>query len=235
MKSHDHTNLLLSLGTLAIAAVLGTATTRADTAPDDDYVGSVLSSPQTSGQSISSAYQVSGPTDTLTVPFSNGTGVTTTDVFSGSVEIQVSGTGHAYYSDISDAFYMTASQTEYSQNGMFELAIGTPEHPFPGASPSDVAIKFDITFIDGVGPVTSGTIPAYSSTNTYDFVINVPNSTATTLTFGVNDNQFGDNGGQYNLEVIQLAAVPEPSTWAMLLGGAGLIVFGRRFRRSRPA
>jgi hypothetical protein len=29
-----------------------------------------------------------------------------------------------------------------------------------------------------------------------------------------------------------LAAVPEPSTWAMLLGGLGLLVFVRRFRNS---
>ena len=207
-------------------------------------MGSILPPSQTSAQSISSAYQATGLSDTLTVPFTSGSGVTTTDSFSGPVEIQVTGTGHAYYDDTSDAFYFTATQTECTNgipgtnNGMFELAVGTPEHPFPAADPSDVAIKFDITFIDGVGPVASGTIPAYSSTNSYDFVINVPNSTATPLTFGVDDNNFGDNGGQYNLKVIQLAAVPEPSTWAMLLGGVGLLVaprngFGARAGHNR--
>ena len=181
-------------------------------------------------QSVSSAYTVAGPTDTLVVPFTSS--ATTPDIFSGPVEIQVTGTGHAFYDDPNDAFYFTATQTECrnggftgTNNGMFELAVGTPQHPFPYTSDaSSDAIKYDIAFINGVGPVAAGTIPAYSIANSYDFVINVPNSTATALTFGVNDNNFGDNGGQYNIEVIQLAAIPEPSTWALLLGGAGLLV-----------
>ena len=80
-----------------------------------------------------------------------------------------------------------------------------------------------------MGVVSSGTIPAYSTANAYDFVINVPNPTATALTFGVNDGNYGDNGGSYSLKVIQLAPVPEPSTWAVLF--VGISVFGWHLRR----
>jgi hypothetical protein len=48
----------------------------------------------------------------------------------------------------------------------------------------------------------------------------------------------GSTGGQTvnvnALEVFQIAPVPEPASWAMLLGGAGVLgLFGRRRRRKQ--
>ena len=179
-------------------------------------------------QSITSAYTVVGPTDVLTAPFASSSGTITTDTFSGPVEIQVSGTGDALFSNTSDAFYFTPSQTETSPaRGDLELAIRTPAHPLLGEADgqggmSD-AIKYDLVFINGVGAVSPGTIPAYSSLHSYDFVIDVPDPTATALTFGVNDGGYGDNSGSYRITVTQLA-VPEPSTWVAVLGG--MCLFG---------
>ena len=59
-------------------------------------------------QSISSAYRVVGPTDTLIAPFTSAAGTATTDTFSGPVEIQVTGTGNAFFGNVNDAFYFTA-------------------------------------------------------------------------------------------------------------------------------
>ncbi len=215
------THLTLALATLA-ALGLGTAHPAA-------------------AQTITSAYSVVGPSDTLTAPFTSQAGTTTRDVFSGPVEIRVSGTGNALFSNVSDAFYFTASQQETSPpNGDFELAVGTPTHPFVGESDGQGgktdAIKYDIVFINGVGPVTPGTIPAYSASNTYDFVINVPNPTGTPLTFGVNDGGYGDNSGAYTLTVTQLAPAPEPSSiTALALGLLGLGALAVKAKRSPAA
>ena len=147
--------------------------------------------------------------ETIVAPFNNSSGTTTANSYVGYVHITVSGTGTADGTQVSDAFYYVATQTETSPaDGSYELAIGTPEHPFIGRNDGQHgrtdAIKYDIVGIDGVGSVPSGTIPAYSNTNTYGFTIYVPNPTATPLTFGVNDDVFSDDTGSYTITVTQL-------------------------------
>ena len=72
--------------------------------------------------------------------------------------------------------------------------------------------------------MSAGTAPAYDVGHTYHFVVNTP-ALASALQFGVFDGNFRDNGGEYRIEVYQLSvgAVPEPTTYALMLGGLGLL------------
>ena len=72
--------------------------------------------------------------------------------------------------------------------------------------------------------MSAGTAPAYDVSHTYHFVVNTP-ALASALQFGVSDGNFRDNGGEYRIEVYQLSvgAVPEPTTYALMLGGLGLL------------
>jgi len=48
-------------------------------------------------------------------------------------------------------------------------------------------------------------------------------------------SQTGGGTGGNTIDNIYVTAVPEPSTWAMLLGGLGLLIGSRRSRRKRTA
>ena len=59
---------------------------------------------------------------------------------------------------------------------------------------------------------------------------------ATELLLGINDNVFGDNTGQLEVAVTLASAVPEPSTWAMMiLGFFGLGFMAYRRKQNGPA
>ena len=77
-----------------------------------------------------------------------------------------------------------------------------------------------------------GGVPAYSATHIYSFNLDTGSAIPTLLHFGVNDAIFSDNTGAFTIVVTQLAAaVPEPSTWAMMIlgfAGVGFMAYRRR-------
>lgn len=191
----------------------------------------VATTPALAATTISSAYTRISPAENIVAPFTAPTGVSTTRTYTGPVEVRVSGTGFSLGSTINDAFYLTASQSSLAGN-FYHLGIGIPGQPLAPGNPTRGAERF-ITFIEGVGAVSPGSIPAYAADNTYRFVADF-GSGFRLLNFGVLDGNFSDNGGQYNITLWQLArggAVPEPATWAMMLigfGAAGVAIRRRK-------
>ena len=67
---------------------------------------------------------------------------------------------------------------------------------------------------------------------TYSYISRIPDGTSNTIVF----SEIGGGGYYAGLDDISVAAVPEPSTWALaLLGFAGLGMLGMRRRRLTPA
>ena len=93
-----------------------------------------------------------------------------------------------------------------------------------------------------MGAVAASTAPAFDVNHAYHFVVDTP-ALASALQIGISDGNignfgnfgnFGDNGGAYRIEVYQLSvgAVPEPTTYALMLGGLGLLGWAARRRRA---
>ncbi len=145
-----------------------------------------------------------GRGESLSAPFTNGSGTSTKLSYIGLVEVVVSGIGWSYYTYKNDAFYMvdppfTGKQAE---DPYYKLNIAWLGFPFRGGKDHNIA-NF-IVFIDEVGPVAPGTMPAYDAGHTYRFVIDIPDDLPTLLTFGVSDGKFFDNGGSYAIELKEL-------------------------------
>lgn len=85
-----------------------------------------------------------------------------------------------------------------------------------GGTPSDFKVAFDGTVLQSLSPV-----PDTNGWVLYSF--NVTSAASNTLTFSFNDQASG-NSSNIGLDSVSIAAaVPEPSTWAMmLLGFCGL-------------
>ena len=178
---------------------------------------------------ISDNFIRTGTSEQLVAPFTSEGGVQSVNAYFGFVEVIVSGVGNALSITTNDAFYGV------SRNGSgdfgcvnvgvpikdscssliptYQLGIGSENSPFTISGSND-AEKF-ITFIDSVGFVQSGTAPAYdSSAHTYHFVIDTSLlniSSGSLLTFGVTDDYYLDNGGEYLIDLYQVQAVPIPS------------------------
>ena len=58
---------------------------------------------------------------------------------------------------------------------------------------------------------------------------------ATQLLMGFNDGWYNDNGAGIYVKVTEIAAVPEPETYAMLLAGLGLLGLAARRRKQNVA
>jgi uncharacterized repeat protein (TIGR01451 family) len=118
--------------------------------------------------------------ETVTAPFVNGpNGATTTNTYSGSVSIKVSGFGQAAESKYSDAFYIF---TDNSGNPI------TPEH------------HFDFGLCINNQPVENylATIPPFRTDHTYQFAISI-GSSPQQITFGVCDTFTADNSGSFTI------------------------------------
>jgi len=77
----------------------------------------------------------------------------------------------------------------------------------------------------GAGINTSGAIPTYTNNSgfIFDVLYGVTPTSETTYTTGGND------------VALELVSVPEPGTWASLLGGLGMLIVWQRSRRQRRA
>ena len=178
---------------------------------------------------ISGAYTRTGPSETLTAPFTAVNGTPTVNSYSRFVEVIVSGTGFSLGNSINDAFYFVPSGTQLDPQ-YYQMNIGVPGNPFVPNAGEDNNISRFIVFVDGVGPVTPEYYPAYNATNTYHFVIDMGN-TPGQLFFGVSDGVYSDNGGQYSVQVFQVVPnVPEPISLVVF---GGLVVGGGLVARKR--
>lgn len=183
---------------------------------------------------IADAYTRISAGETIVAPFTDSDGVASTGSYSGLVEIAVSGVGQSAATSYNDAFHI------YQGGGAlgfyYQLGIGTPLKGFTAPNAGANARQY-VTFIDGVGAVAAGTAPAYSADHKYHFVVDLGNFAAAPLVFGVLDGVYSDNSGAYTITAYQLRAgaapgVPEPASWALMLGGFALL--GTATRR-RPA
>jgi len=101
---------------------------------------------------------------------------------------------------------------------------------------SGLTLGETITLIDNTG---SGTTLGYFSTiltsgSTYTVTSNADYTfTSGTTEYLLSYNTFSATSG-VNFNDVTLTVVPEPSTWAMLIGGIGMLAFGQRLRRRSP-
>jgi len=101
---------------------------------------------------------------------------------------------------------------------------------------SGLTLGDSITLLDNKGSgstsgyfatiITSGSTFTVSSSFNYTFTTN-----GTEYLLSYTSSTEGDG---YNNDVI-LSVIPEPSTWAMLLGGIGMLAFGQRVRRRQSS
>ena len=153
--------------------------------------------------------------ETIAVPFTTPS-VGTTGLYSGIVRVTVSGTGFSRGSDINDAFYFSPSGA-IEPSGYYQLGFGTaPLQPF---TPGNAAFTKVV-----------GGRPAFNVSGVYTFLLNTGATTPTNLFFGVTDGQYGDNGGAFSINV---AGVPEPATWGLMILGFGAV--GGAMRRRKVA
>lgn len=118
--------------------------------------------------------------ETLTVPFANGpNGATTANSYTGTVAINVSGTGQASAAAYSDAFYV------YTDNAGNPI---TPEHH------PDFSLCINDQPVDNYM-----VIPPYHSNHTYQLALSVSDSPR--FTFGVCDTYTADNTGSFGITV----------------------------------
>ncbi len=87
----------------------------------------------------------------------------------------------------------------------------------------------------GIGPIVPGNAyyataaQAYAAASGASFTL----ASATTVGFSIFDDFIPDNSGGISLDVS--ATVPEPATWALLVGGFAMVGFASRQRRTVAA
>ncbi|MBN8991649.1 MAG: hypothetical protein J0H42_25710 [Rhizobiales bacterium] len=155
--------------------------------------------------------------ETITASFTTPDGGVTTGLYSGVVHITVSGFGMSLGPDLNDAFYLFNPQNPaVHATDYYQLTFGTsPLLPF---NPAQDAFLF----------IPGGVVPAYNSSHVYSFDLDTGSVVPTQLHFGVSDGNFTDNSGAFTITV---TAVPELSTWAMLIlgfAGVGFMTYHRR-------
>jgi len=90
------------------------------------------------------------------------------------------------------------------------------------------------SYIGGAdGPTTlTGSTPV-TLTSAGQFSIGAFTATGLTETFGYTDIANGNHAVINAVSVRDTTVVPEPSTWAMMLGGLGMLLAGQRIRRRK--
>jgi len=177
-------------------------------------------------------YERSGPGETITATFTTPDGGVTTGLYSGYVELSVSGTGQSYSDSLKDAFY------RYTEIGgapippenwaqTIQLALNT--QTLQSFEPQYDAKHFVVYDLHANIEVSPPHAPAYQANHVYDFVIDIGNITPSQIHFGVSDGYFTDNTGAYTITANQLVPVPVPG--AVLLGILGLSAAGIKLRR----
>ena len=156
--------------------------------------------------------------ETINVDFTTPDGGVTTGLYSGIVNVTVSGTGFSFGSALNDAFYIFSPGSPTHDGSYYQLTFGTST--LVGLNPAQNAVNFLV-----------GPMPAYNPDHVYTFQLNTGAVSPTQLHFGVSDGDFGDNGGFYTVTID--GAVPEPASWAMMIGGLGLV--GATLRRRKAA
>ena len=150
-------------------------------------------------------------------PFIEPGGVTTVGTYEGIVSVTVSGAGQALGNTFSDAFYLL------------------PTAGFPPTHTVTWNLGFGAPFQDAANFIVGG-LPAFNPTNIYSFNLITGFAVPTQLHFGVIDEIYTDNAGAYTIVITQLAsAVPEPSTWAMMIlgfAGIGFMAYRRKSKRA---
>lgn len=153
-----------------------------------------------------STYSACGLSETITAPFISPDGEVTTNQYSGFVLVTVSGTGFSYGNDINDAFYnYRSSPPDHQEKWQFGITLKSSIYN----SIDDVAYQHIVYDVIAGMEVTPPYVPAYQADNTYKFIIDlntlVPSpASSTILRFGVVDDGYEDNGGEYMVQVTQL-------------------------------
>jgi hypothetical protein len=162
-------------------------------------------------------------------------GGVSTGTYNGLVKVKVSGFGEALATSYNDAFYLFTDNahdpiTPYNDGSYYQMAFNTSE--LFGYQPARDAKHFVRYDVDSGIEVTPTYVPSYRSDHVYTIVLDTQTATLSNLHFGVSNGIFSDNSGGYDIEITQLRAVPEPSTFAMLsLLGIGLGGWGLKRRR----
>jgi len=130
---------------------------------------------------LSSRCQVS---EELEVPFQKGTnGVTTSNTYSGIIEVTVSGTGQAAGSSYTDAFYL------------FKDGEGENIPPEP-IDESILTINSSLAYT----MIPNERRPAYNADHVYSFEIEAPGGV---LVLGIKDGYTADNSGALSISLCQ--------------------------------
>lgn len=181
-------------------------------------------------------YSPSGDTESLTLPFSTPSGVTTSSDYSGFVQISVSGACNAAAQE-TDAFYRNFANPFPAPNHLQIITSGSGTGGTAPRNPAGLSrhIVYDL---DARRAVTSPPAPAYRPDHTYAFVIDSGQQTPARLTFRLNDDSSSPGScpaGAFTLKITPLLGAPSivPDTGASLsllfLGVLGLAWSGRRF------
>ena len=108
----------------------------------------------------------------------------------------------------------------------------------PGAFSSNFDVLFGFNYDDGTSAVLATSVDAnYSTPTSYLIQSQIAGYTTKALrSFYVQADYSSQAGAKIqldNINVTAISAVPEPATWAMMIGGFGMI--GATFRRRRTA
>ncbi len=147
-------------------------------------------------------YVPCGTTETLTAPFVSSTGALSASVYTNYVLITCTGTGNSLASCENDAFFVYTCGLFHDAN-YYQLVTTTTGSV--SLNTPDNAYQHIVYDVDAGIEVSPPYVPAYQSGHTYSFIINMNSIGGTAnLRVGVNDGQFDDNGGSYEVELTQL-------------------------------